>query len=509
MKKTEKFSSSKKRMNRREALSTIGKISVSVAVTGIAAGLIGYYAGSTTTPTKTVTLPPSTVTKTKTVTEHVTSPSVATTSVVTTPATTTTTVVSVTTPTMVRIVTYHGHAWGVYGTDEQRFDFNKMLHEDVSPMLSADILHFDVSVFTSTLNSMFAAGNPPDIFMMWGGKKIQAYVANDQCADMTPLYEEFGWFDLIPEFMIDEYRDLAGKTGIWGLCEVFRWEHETYNAEIFEKYDIKPPTTYSEWVDMCETLVANGVYPYVGFGNAYGCERLFSRAFEKVCQGKGDTYGWEKLTATRGYEREMQWTDDKVIEAFYMLKEWWDKKYIHPGFFGFGWDEEQAALAKGEAAVIIEGIWEPGFLDLNFPNLKYGTFFFPTNDDPSKVRWETYAEGYSIAKTTDKYKEAGIVLNYWLSDRVQETYAKKSHACFLPNPRANSTEWIPKPVWDMWLQLQKGQPTRQVCHTAFTEDFVVILRSYIRDVMQGAISPEKAAAKLEDQASKLEKEGKY
>mgnify|MGYP000592537477 CR=1 FL=1 len=61
----------------------------------------------------------------------------------------------------------------------------------------------------------------------------------------------------------------------------------------------------------------------------------------------------------------------------------------------------------------------------------------------------------------------------------------------------------------MWQQLQKGQPTRQVCHTAFTEEFVVILRSYIRDVMQGVISPERAAAELEDHASKLEKEGKY
>ena len=54
-----------KKISRREALSTAGKVAVGVIVAGVVAGIGGYYAGSTIAPEKVVT---KTVTKTKTVT---------------------------------------------------------------------------------------------------------------------------------------------------------------------------------------------------------------------------------------------------------------------------------------------------------------------------------------------------------------------------------------------------------------------------------------------------------
>ena len=467
------------------------------AVALIAIGAAAYVAMNPPVVTQTTTVPTTSVATTT----SVTTTTVPTTSVVTTTVPTTSVMTTtVMGPTKVNIVTYHGGFWGVYGTEEQRFDFNAILHKKY-PNIDVSVLHLDTSIFTGTLNSMFASGAPPDVFMMWGGKKLQPYVEKDQCTDLTPLYERYGWLNLIPKYMVDEYRNIAGKPGIWGICEVYRWEHETYNADIFEKYNVKPPKTYKEWVDMCETLVANKVSPYVGYGSAYGQERLFSRAVEKCFNDKGETYGWDKLTATRGYKREIPFTDDAVIKALYMLKEWWNKKYIHPGFFGFGWDDEQKAMFNAEAAIIIEGIWEPGYLEVNKFPYKYGTFFFPSNDDPSRVRWETYAEGYSVVKGAN-LEAVGKVFDVWLSDEVQTLVAQKSKEFVLPNPKALDPNLIPKAVWDMKLVLDKGQPTRQVCHTAFTEEFTVVLRTYVAGVMQGKISPEKAAEALENEATK-------
>ncbi|MEM3816326.1 MAG: hypothetical protein QW341_05720, partial [Candidatus Bathyarchaeia archaeon] len=46
----------KKRISRREALSTAAKIGIGVVVAGVVAGVGGYYAGSVAAPPKTVTV---------------------------------------------------------------------------------------------------------------------------------------------------------------------------------------------------------------------------------------------------------------------------------------------------------------------------------------------------------------------------------------------------------------------------------------------------------------------
>ena len=92
----------RKKLSRRAALSTAGKVAVGVVVAGVIAGVGGYYAGSaaapgkTVTETKTVTGPASTVTvtKTETVTKTVTGKPTTVVTTVTTPTTPT-----VTTPT--------------------------------------------------------------------------------------------------------------------------------------------------------------------------------------------------------------------------------------------------------------------------------------------------------------------------------------------------------------------------------------------------------------------------
>ncbi|HDD66667.1 MAG TPA: extracellular solute-binding protein, partial [Nitrososphaeria archaeon] len=65
----------KKKVSRREALSTAAKVGVGVVVAGVVAGVGGYYAGSTAAPPKTVTeTVEKTVTKTVTVTAATTAP---------------------------------------------------------------------------------------------------------------------------------------------------------------------------------------------------------------------------------------------------------------------------------------------------------------------------------------------------------------------------------------------------------------------------------------------------
>lgn len=93
----------RKRLTRRGALSTAGKVAVGVVVAGVIAGVGGYYAGSATAPNKTTTetktVAGTTVTERRTVTTTVTKSVTVTTPTIVTQTQTPTT----TTPTRMKL----------------------------------------------------------------------------------------------------------------------------------------------------------------------------------------------------------------------------------------------------------------------------------------------------------------------------------------------------------------------------------------------------------------------
>lgn len=116
----------------------------------------------------------------------------------------------------------------------------------------------------TVMQTKFATGDIPDIFMHFGGNSL------------TPYQPEKNFVDMSDEFWVDDIKDYGliqakVKDKVYGLP---LWEGSIcgilYNKELFSKYNIDKPTTEDEFLAACETLKNNGVTPiYMAFKDVW------------------------------------------------------------------------------------------------------------------------------------------------------------------------------------------------------------------------------------------------
>src|SRR5690606_33224739 len=110
------------------------------------------------------------------------------------------------------------------------------------------------------LTNRLQANDPPDSIQGHAGKELLDYIEAGQLEVFTYLYEEEGWFDVIPKDMIEQVTE-DGK--IYSVpVNIHRANLLWYNPAVLEEAGIDgPPTTWSEFLDQAQTLEEAGKIP--------------------------------------------------------------------------------------------------------------------------------------------------------------------------------------------------------------------------------------------------------
>ena len=199
----------------------------------------------------------------------------------------------------------------------------------------------------------------------------------------------------------------------WALPCDFAGIGIIYNKDIFDKYNLKPPTTYRELERVVQTLKDNGVTPFAGLlkenwsiGHFITLVQTNLLAEKKIPVAKfiadmdaGKTsYGvvdTKKLFSIIDFYRANM--DDNAEEM--------------------NWNEQQAAFAGGKSAMMVQGLWSYGAAIGTNPSLNCGFVPFPVFNDAKMNKF--YADvdstlGISSQASPDKQKAAKKFLT-WLS----------------------------------------------------------------------------------------------
>lgn len=143
--------------------------------------------------------------------------------------------------------------------------FRLAILEDAVKKTEADVpglkIEFDpvednANRFTK-LPAEMTAGNPPEIFDLFGGVgDAQKYAAAGRLLDLTPILEKLG--------IKDSFIDLSSFTydgKVYGLPIGSSQEGFFYNQELFDKYGLKEPKTWEELENIMATLKQNKITP--------------------------------------------------------------------------------------------------------------------------------------------------------------------------------------------------------------------------------------------------------
>ncbi len=195
-----------------------------------------------------------------------------------------------------------------------------------------------------------------------------------------------------------------------------------YNKDIFDKYNLKPPVTFSDLKAVCAALKKNGITPFASmFKPNWSVGHFISMVHTSLTGSK--LMPWmDSMNSGKGSFADPINKDDlfKIIDFY--------KDNSDPKAAEFDWNEQQASFAKGEAAMMVQGLWSYGAAISTNPKLNCGFIAFPCTDNPKDSKLfadvdSTFAisataspDKMSAAKTFLEWLSSPEAIKMWIED---------------------------------------------------------------------------------------------
>ena len=207
------------------------------------------------------------------------------------------------------------------------------------------------------LRPRFIGGNPPDVIDNSGAFAIpiDALVADDQLADLTPLMEAPA-LDTPGKTFAETLFPGSQDDGVFNGRQLYLNITYTvrgiwHSQSLFEENGWAYPRTWDEMLGLCETIKSAGIAPWT-----YQGKFPYYMVFGCLMQLIRKTGGMEAIKAIDNLE-DGAWTSDAVRQAVGMMSQLAENGYIMPGTSGLTHTESQAEWLQGNAAFIPCGTW--------------------------------------------------------------------------------------------------------------------------------------------------------
>lgn len=223
-------------------------------------------------------------------------------------------------------------------------------------------------------------GNSPDIITRSHEDIYGALLANEVLLQsLNPfLFETEGpegearMIDIFSEDALRLYSP-EGDENIYMIPYKVNTSGFFYNTKIFEQYQLSEPKTWSEFIQLCDTLVANGVVPFSADGNIHFYNYYY---FYWLCER---ILGTGALRAAAEDPTGEKFRDPGFLEAAKKVAELVKKGYFAEGYEGSAYPAAQADWAMGGSAMMLMGSW---LINETKPlidpeTFEYGFFPFP------------------------------------------------------------------------------------------------------------------------------------
>lgn len=267
--------------------------------------------------------------------------------------------------------------------------------------------------YDTKLNALIAANNCPDVFICNPGPNLTQYVESGTAADLTDILtnQEKDWYDSFTEGIFER---LTYDGKIYAVPTNFAAALVFYNTEMFKNAGVEVPTTFDEWIDVCEKLKAAG---YTPISCSAGTAWCLSMIAGYLCDRAG---GPDNLKGVN--EGTLDWTSESFITAGEKLVEL--SKYFQDTAAGDSNDQATAAFYNEEAAMLVQGSWAIAQINGARPEFedKCGVFNFPAIEggaDPHRMIVKT---DNLVMSSTTKHQDACIALMKCFTDETAQKY---------------------------------------------------------------------------------------
>ncbi len=276
--------------------------------------------------------------------------------------------------------------------------------EKAHPDIKVDFNIYDHESYKTSIRNWLSI-EAPDVVFWYSGERMKTFVQRGLLAPINGVWDK----NNLHEMMASTRSGITFGDKQFGLPYTYYQWGVYYRKDIFDKYGLTAPRTWDELLAVCKTLKQNGVAPF-----AIGTKFLWTAA------------GWFDYMNLRinGMDFHMKlmagdvaYTDPRVKNVFAKWREVVDPGYYIENHTSYSWQDAQAFLYQGKAAMYLIG----NFIVPNFPAELQGKmkfFQFPKIDPKIPFYEDAPTDILAIPTRAKNKKDALTFLSYVSQPKV-------------------------------------------------------------------------------------------
>lgn len=316
------------------------------------------------------------------------------------------------------------------------------------------------------LKTRFIREDYPDIIGIGGDINYSNFLDADMFMDISDFD---GVSDIKQAYMdIEDELEFIPTDGVYALPYVANAAGILYNKDMFEEHNWEIPQTWTEFIQLCETIKASGIQPlYFGFKDTWTCLAPWNAL--AVGLAPSDTCAQVNAGNTT-FSKEYRETAEKIKKLL---------DYCEPNPYAYGYNDACTAFAKGQSAMYPIGSYAvPQIKSVN-PDMNIDSFVFPANEDEKDNVLNSGVDlQFCVMKNTKNKEAVYEVLRYLYDDEIIQIYLDEQSSI----PCKNGDFKLPSMLDGMSSYIQDGRMADYQDHHYPSEMSVdAMIQTYLMD----------------------------
>lgn len=293
--------------------------------------------------------------------------------------------------------------FGVFETDNLTAEIWQTMidsFEADNPGIKVEKVLSTSSDFSAFWKTMLSSGNFPDVLV--------------QCEDLAPME---GVFAEVPQEIQNLFEENAlcqynGKIVTIPATKQYKMQCY-YNKAIFADLGLEEPTTWQEFLNVCQTIKDAGMVPMLcgGAGDTWTTGEPFW-----ICEGNVGLLSAYPDFNEQLKEGSIKWNNPIAVDVLTEWQEMIENGYYYEGSLSLSYPQTCEEFLRGTAAMLINGSWYAAELDAT-GNEDIGVFAMPSMDGS-----QIYASNYTywgVSETCEHKDAAYKFIKYVFSDNTE------------------------------------------------------------------------------------------
>lgn len=302
---------------------------------------------------------------------------------------------------VIELVQYKPEAVDAFDALEEKFNAE---HDDIELVIDSP------NDAMTILKTRFIREDNPDIIGIGGDINYSNFLDAEMLMDIS----DFDGLADIKDNYLETNKDLeyVPLDGVYAVPYMANAAGVLYNRDMFEEHGWTIPTTWEEFIALCETIEAEGVQPlYFGYKDTWTCLAPWNAIAVDLCESD---IAYQVNSGNATYAEAYK---EVAVKTKALLE------YAQPTPVAYSYNDACTAFARNQSAMYVIGNYAiPQIKSVN-PDMNIGSFVFPASSNADENVLNSGNDLMFCVMEDCENKEAAYeVLRFLLEDENVQIY---------------------------------------------------------------------------------------